>query len=316
MTQTNVVEIPIRGMDCAGCASTVQKTIAQLPGVSSVDVLLSAEKAIVQLDSAKVDMQTIRQAVESVGYSVPMPTETAAPEATTTDFSKAALNLFGLVFGIVLLIVVAGEGLGLFETVTDYIPPVIGYALVLIASYPTFRSVIQAARKKQIISHTLMSVGVIAALAIGQWVTAAIVVLFMRVGDYAERFTTERSRKALRNLTAMAPQTARVERNGQEREVPIAEVQVGDVVVVRPGEKIPVDGEVLGGNATINQAAITGESMPVEAGVGARVYAATIAQLGSLRVRTRQVGTDTTFGRIIRMVEEGRDASGGRAAGC
>lgn len=301
---TNVLEVPIRGMDCAECASHVQKAIAQIPGVSSVDVLLSAEKAVVQLEGAKVDLQTIREAVEGVGYSVPVTEENVVPEATTTDFSKAALNMFGVVFGIVLLIVVAGEGLGLFDAFTDYIPPVIGYALVLVAAYPTFRSVIRAARKQQIISHTLMSVGVIAALVIGQWVTAAIVVLFMRVGDYAERFTTERSRKALKNLTAMAPQTARVERNGQEREVAITEVLVGDVVVVRPGEKIPVDGEVIGGHATINQAAITGESMPVEAGVGSRVFAATIAQLGGLRVRTKQVGTDTTFGRIIRMVEE------------
>jgi Cd2+/Zn2+-exporting ATPase/Cu+-exporting ATPase len=126
----------------------------------------------------------------------------------------------------------------------------------------------------------------------------------MRLGDYVEHFTTEKSRQAVRNLTALAPQTARLERDGQEVEVAIQEVKVGDVVVIRPGEKIPVDGEVVAGQATVNQATITGESMPVEAGVGSRVFAATLVQLGSLRVRVEQVGEKTTFGRVIHLVEQ------------
>lgn len=126
----------------------------------------------------------------------------------------------------------------------------------------------------------------------------------MRAGDTVEKFTTERARKAVRDLTALAPQTARVECNSEEIEVPIAEVQVGEVVIVRPGEKIPVDGEVIEGQATIDQATITGESMPVEAAEGSQVYAATIAQLGRLRIWARHVGPDTTFGRVVKMVEE------------
>lgn len=102
----------------------------------------------------------------------------------------------------------------------------------------------------------------------------------------------------------MAPQTARVERDGAEVEVPVAEVKVGVTVIVRPGEKIAVDGEVISGQATVDQATITGESMPVEAGLGARVFAATVARLGHLRVRTLLVGEDTTFGRVIKLVEE------------
>ena len=149
-----------------------------------------------------------------------------------------------------------------------------------------------------------MGANVVAALAVGEWATAAVVVFFMRVGDYAEKFTAEGARRAVKELTALAPQTARVDREGTEVELPIAEVQVGDVVVVRPGERIPVDGEVIAGHATIDQATITGESVPVDAGPGAQVYAATIAQLGSLRVRTVRVGPDTTFGRVVKMVEE------------
>jgi Cd2+/Zn2+-exporting ATPase/Cu+-exporting ATPase len=105
----------------------------------------------------------------------------------------------------------------------------------------------------------------------------------------------------------MAPQTAHVERDGDEREVPIAMVRVGDTVIVRPGEMIPVDGEVIAGQATVDQAAITGESMPVEAGPGSKVFAATIARLGSLRMRVTHVGADTTFGRVIKMVEDAED---------
>jgi Cd2+/Zn2+-exporting ATPase/Cu+-exporting ATPase len=149
-----------------------------------------------------------------------------------------------------------------------------------------------------------MTVGVIAALVVGEWATAVVGVFFMRVGDYAEKFTTARARQAVRDLTAIAPQTARLERDGQEVEVSISEVQPGAVVIVRPGEKIPVDGVVLDGQATVNQAAITGESMPVEVSQGAKIFAATIAQMGSLRVKTTLVGPDTTFGRIVRMVEE------------
>jgi Cd2+/Zn2+-exporting ATPase/Cu+-exporting ATPase len=149
-----------------------------------------------------------------------------------------------------------------------------------------------------------MTVGVIAALAVGEWVTAAIVVIFMRVGDYVEKFTTESARRAVKELTAIAPQTARVERNGMEVEIPVREVMVGEIVIVRPGEKIPVDGEVVNGQATVDQAAITGESMPIEVTSGSHVFAATIAKLGSLRVKTLRIGADTTFGRVVKMVEE------------
>jgi Cu+-exporting ATPase len=108
----------------------------------------------------------------------------------------------------------------------------------------------------------------------------------------------------VKELTSLAPQAARVERDRKEVEVPVGEIKIGEIIVVRPGEKIAVDGEVLSGQATVDQSAITGESMPVEATNGAHVYAATIAKLGSLRIRAERIGTDTTFGRVVKMVEE------------
>jgi Cu+-exporting ATPase len=301
------VEVRIAGMDCAECAQHVQQALAALAGVDEVRVLLSSEKAVLQIDPTTVDLPAIRRAVEEAGYTVPESISTErAPRASQTlaAFTRPILTLFGLVFGAVLLVVVAGEWLGLFERVTDLVPWYLGWGLVLLAGYPIFWKVLKAAARRQVISHTLMSLGVVAALAVGQWPTAAVIVFFMRVGDYAEHFTTERSRQAVKRLTALAPQTARVEREAGEKVVPIADVTVGETVIVRPGESIPVDGEVVSGQATLNQAAITGESMPVEVGPGSRVFAATLAQLGSLRVRVTQVGADTTFGRVIAMVEE------------
>jgi P-type Cu+ transporter len=304
MSELQVLEVPVQGMDCAECTQHVQHAIAALPGVEAVDVFLASEKAVIRLDPGRVDLPAIRQAVAGAGYSVPEPTPSAPPApAGLAVFQRRALMILGIAFGLVLFVVVVGEWLGLFQAVTTRVPWPIGLVVVLVAGYPIFRKVVQASLRRQIISHTLMSLGALAALAVGQWATAAVVVLFMRVGDAVENFTTERARGALKELSALAPQTARVERDGQEIEVPVGQVRVGEVVVVRPGEKIPVDGQVLSGQATIDQATITGESMPLEAGPGAKVFAATLASLGSVRVQTTHTGADSTFGRIITLVE-------------
>jgi len=304
MANAQTVEVPISGMDCAECTVHVQRAIAALPGVESANVFLSSGKAVIRLDPTLVDLAAIRKAVEGAGYSVPTPADERPAPSPLADFTRPVLALFGVVFGAVLFVVVVGEWLGLFEAFTRRVPWPLGLAAVLVAGYPVFRNVVRAALKGQIISHTLMTLGVLAALGVGEWATAVVVVFFMRVGDYAEHFTAERARRAVKDLTAMAPQMARVERDSTEHAVPVGEVQVGETVIVRPGEKIPVDGTVIAGHATVDQATITGESMPVEVGPGAKVFAATLARLGSLRIRATHVGAETTFGRVIKMVEE------------
>ncbi len=299
-----VHELPVRGMDCAGCTKKVQKGLCALPGVASAEVLLSSEKAVVKYDPQRATLADLRRAVEDVGYRVP-DLEQAAPASTAGgELSRSVLRIFGVVFGAVLAIVILGEWLGLFEAVTSRVPWPVWAVFTLAFGWPVFRSVVRATLKGQVISHTLMTVGLLAAVVVGEWAAALVVVFFMRVGDYTEKVTTVRARRAVKDLVALAPQTARVVRDDTEVEVPIADVRVGDTVVVRPGEKIPVDGEVVAGQATVNQAAITGESMPVEVSAGSRVFAATLAQLGSLRVKTTGVGRDTTFGRVIKLVEE------------
>ncbi len=304
MNDVHTLEIPITGMDCTECTLHVQHAIEKLPGVRKVDVFLSSEKALIEMDSTPVDMTTIRAAVTAAGYGVPRTDSPPSAPVSMGDFNRRLTVLLVSVFAIIGSVVIFGEILGLFDFLNERVPFLFGLALVIAGGYPVFMNVIRATLRRQVISHTLMTLGVLAALAVGQWVTAALVVVFMRIGDYVENFTTESARRAVKELTALSPQSARVERDGLELEIPVSEVKIGETIIVRPGERIAVDGEVVGGQATIDQSAITGESMPVEAASGTHVYAATIAKLGSLRIRAERIGMDTTFGRVVKMVEE------------
>lgn len=303
MSKVQILEVPIAGMDCAECTRHVHSAICKLPGVEAADVFLASEKAVIRLDPAQVDLVAIREAVKTAGYSVAETTDDQ-PSAPYKTFTRRIVTLLAVLFGVILFMIVVGEWLGLLEQITARLPFPVGLLLVIAAGWTIFRNVVRAALNRQVISHTLMSLGVLAALAIGQWATALVIVFFMRVGEYVENFTADGARRAVKDLTALTPQSARVERNGAEIEVPITDICSGDVVIVRPGEKLPVDGEVLAGQATMDQSIITGESMPVEVAAGSQVYAATIAQLGSIRIRTSRVGADTTFGRVVKMVEE------------
>jgi Cu+-exporting ATPase len=302
--ELKITEVPIQGMDCAECTRHVKHAIAQVPGVDSVEVYLASEKAIIEHEPDSVDISAIRKAVASAGYVVPQVNQDDSQIPLPSDYARPILTLLAILFGVILFIIVVGEGLGLFETIIPLIPWPISLAIVILIGYPAFYNVLRATLNRQIIAHTLMSMGVLAAIAVGEWATAAVVAFFMRVGDYVERFTTERARRAVKDLSSLAPQTARLQRDGTEIEVPISQVQIGETVVIRPGEQIPIDGEVLSGYAIVDQSTITGESMPIEAGPGTQVFAATIASQGSLRVRAAHIGPDSTYGRVIKMVEE------------
>jgi Cu+-exporting ATPase len=300
-----VVELPICGMDCIECTRHVQRALAAVAGVESVEVFLTSEKAILRLDPTRVTSDQLQRAVQAAGYALAGNALASGEESRVlTRFTRLVLPFLGLFAGIVLLLLVAGEWLGLFARITDLIPWPYGWGIVLLAGSPIFWNVGRAALHRHILSHTLMSIGVIAALAVGQWPTAAVVVFFMHSGNVVESFTTERSRRATKHLTSLVPKMAHILRQGEEVEVSVAEVQVGDTVIIRPGEALPVDGDVVSGQATIDQAAITGEAREVEAGEGMHLFAATIARCGSVRLRATHVGAETTFGKIIKLVEE------------
>lgn len=299
------VEITVKGMDCSGCARNVKQALEKLEGVESAEVLLAAEKARIATGSHQPDLSEFKKAVEDVGYQIPdKEAKLDDGQADLQEIAQKSFRLFGLVFGGILLVVVAGEWLGLFQAATDWIPFWAGAAFVLAIGYPVFRQVVVAARNGMVTPHALMALGALTALAAGEWVTAAIVVFFMRTGDYIESYTTDKARDSVRSLTELSPQKATVLRNGTEEEIPIDEVKKGDQVLVRPGGQIPVDGTVVEGHATVDESPITGESMPVEKTTGSEVFASTIAQGGRLLLRADAVGRDSTFGKIISMVEE------------
>jgi Cd2+/Zn2+-exporting ATPase/Cu+-exporting ATPase len=204
----------------------------------------------------------------------------------------------------VVIIAALGESLGWFDAVLERLPWWIPAVAIVLGGWKVFRGVARAALRRQVTGHTLMTVGVVASAAIGQWTTAALIVFFMRFADFLEDRTTERSRTAIQSLVRLSPATARVVRDGEEVAVPVSQLRPGDLVAVRPGERIPVDGEIADGSAPVDQAPITGESVPVDKGAGDQVFAASVVQAGYLRVRATSVGDDTTFARIVRLVEE------------
>ncbi len=295
-----ILEIPISGMDCADCTRHVRQAIEEIPGVRSVEVFLGAQKAAVLLDPERVSVEAIRAAVARAGYRAG---EADAATRPLADMASRTLSLLGLVAGGVLVVVLLGEWFGLFDRVLSLLPWWAALAIVLLAGYPVFRQVVRAALGGKVLAHTLMTVGVVASMIVSEWATAAILVFFMRIGAYVEASTANRARRAVKELFELTPSSARVERNGVEAEIPVEQIRPGDVVISRPGSRIPVDGRVIGGHATVDQSAITGESVPIEAGTGRRVFAASLVRSGSVKIRAEKVGPDTTFGRVIKLVE-------------
>lgn len=180
-------------------------------------------------------------------------------------------------------------------------------AAAIVAGYPIAVNAIRGLRFRIIGIDTLVTLAVVGALFIGEyWEAAAVTFLFM-LGDYLEAKTLEKTRSSIKMLLDLAPDTARVIRDGQEMEIGAQDVVKGDIVIVRPGEKIAVDGEVIDGNAYANQAAITGESIPVHKAISDEVFSGAVIESGYIKVRADRVGEDTTFARILQMVEEAQD---------
>lgn len=175
---------------------------------------------------------------------------------------------------------------------------------VIISGIPIFKSTIKSLLAKSISAESAMTLGMLASLLIGQFLSAAVIGFFMLFADFIDEYTTEKSRAAISKLIKMSPKTAVVKRNGKMETVNIEEVQSNDIVIVKSGEMVPVDGTIIEGHAAINQSSITGESIPLEKTVGNDVFAGTINQVGTIQIRVTKVGRDTTLGRIIQLVEE------------
>jgi len=179
-----------------------------------------------------------------------------------------------------------------------------GVICALVGGYPIFHEAIENILERRMTMELSMAIAILAALAIREVFTALVITLFVLVAEVLEGLTVGRGRRAIRNLIELLPSAATVSERGGWREVGVQQVQVGEVVLIKPGGRIPVDGSVVGGHSFVDQATITGESMPVEKHPGKKVYAGTINQSGALEVRVERLGRDTTFGKIIQAVEQ------------
>ncbi len=300
------LELIVEQLCCADDAAQIQTALGRLAGISWVRTSVGARKVFVTYDPAEVGPAEVRAAIEGLGMTVREGGAQAGPRRSSLP--NLLGGLFVTTIALIALVEILGERLGLLDVMSAWVPPWLAVTAVLVGGFPIFLNVIRALRNRMVTSHALMTLGILGALAIGQYAAAAIIVFFMRFADFLEGFTTERSRQAIKELLKLTPETARVERDGREVEIPAEEVGQGEVILVKPGERVPVDGRVVAGRASVNQASITGESIPVEKTAGDSVFAATVCERGFLRIQTERVGTDTTFGRILRLVEEAEAA--------
>jgi heavy metal translocating P-type ATPase len=180
---------------------------------------------------------------------------------------------------------------------------VIGIAATLIGGWPIFKEAFENLFERRMTMELSMTIALAAALLIGEFLTALVIIFFVLIAEVLEGLTVGRGRNAIKHLLDLLPRSATVRRSGGTQEVGADEIQLGDVVIVKPGSRLPVDGTVLAGHSSVDQSAITGESLPVEKSEGAEVFAGTINQTGALEVRVTSIGRDTAFGKIIEAVE-------------
>ena len=294
--------LPIEGMDCADCAMTLERGVGHLDGVRWVSVNFAGARMSLEYASTETDMAAISKRVSSLGYRV------SNGEATTDDDSSFIQRLRNdrgmlslLVSAMLTIAGLAASWLGaptLASTALFVVAIVTGGVPIARKGYAGIRAA------HQLDINALMTIAVIGAALIGQWSEAATVVVLFALGEALEGFTVDRARRSIRSLMNLAPAVATVRTHDGEREMPVAQIAPGDVVVVRPGGRIPADGLILAGQSTINQAPITGESMPVDKTRGDSVFAGTVNGAGVLDVRVSLPASDSTLARIIHMVED------------
>ncbi|MCL5074623.1 MAG: cadmium-translocating P-type ATPase [Chloroflexi bacterium] len=289
----------ISGMDCADCALTIERNVAAMPGVRKAKVNFAAARLTVW-HAPQVVPEEVARAVEQTGYGAsPETSQAVAAEAPFWRRNRRALLTAGSGLSLVLGFILSLLGVSSLLSTAAYALAMVlgGYLIARSGLYSLWRS-------RTIDMNLLMTIAALGAAAIGEWAEGATVVLLFSLGNTLEGYTMDRARGAIRAIMELAPNTARVRRGNNELTLATEEVQVGDVVVVRPGEKIPMDGEVVGGSSVVNQASVTGESVPVEKGLGDEVFAGTLNERGYLEVRVTKPYRETTLAKIIQLVEE------------
>ena len=286
--------VRVEGMDCASCAATVEKRVALLPGVHRATVNFAAGRLDAEHDPG-LALEELEEAVRAAGYGVAKAEQAERPPIWRTP---RALSVF-----VSALLFVLGLALSLVGA--PEIAPVGAYlAAIAVGGVPIFRAALAGLRARHLDMNVLMSAATVGAVGIGQWAEAASVVVLFAAGNALQVYALDRTRGAVRALAELAPDEVLVCRDGSELLVGPGEVEVGETVVVRPGERLALDGEVIEGETTVDEAPVTGESTLVEKGPGDAVYSGSLNAGGGLLVRVLREARDSTLQRTARLVEE------------
>ncbi len=327
-TKSDEITLSLGGLHCAACVARVERALTAAPGVELALVNLATRQAKVRYNPKTTNVEALSAVVKEAGYEV----EGAAreqrpprsPEAEVREFRNRFLVALILSLPVwACMIPPVEHSLGLGHRAMNLILLAFSTPVMFYSGASFFTGAWSAARHRATNMDTLVALGTSAAYFYSTWVTffpetvavgghvpavyfdtALMIITFILLGRWLEARTRGRASEAIRRLFALAPPTARVRRNGQEVEIPLEQVIVGDLVLVRPGEKIPVDGEVVEGTSSVDESMLTGESLPVAKEPGAEVWGATLNQRGFLVFRATRVGEQMVLSQIIRLVEE------------
>jgi len=328
----------IEGMTCASCSATVEKVTSKLEGVEMASVNLAAEKMTVSYNPVQLSVREITDAVNKSGYkAIPQneeQEEVTSPDEVETESKEEVLKkrtILSALFTIPLMYVSMGPMIGLpLPAIVDHMHnPALFALLQLILTIPVvwsgreyFKQGFKTLSKGHPNMNSLISLGVWAAFVYSlaatyailfngadlammlYYETSAVILAFHTLGKYLEERSKGRMSEAIQKLMDLAPKTARVIHNGEEEEVDVEQVSPGDIIRVRPGEKMPVDGVIMTGRTAVDESMLTGESMPVEKAEGDTIIGASMNKNGSIDYRATKVGKDTTLSQIIKLVEE------------
>ena len=318
------VEFKITGMSCAACSARIEKALNALPGVFSATVNLATERATVEFSGNELSFQQIQAKVKKLGYEAHDPANAgdvdrekqlreAEVRGQRRRFLLSATLSFPLLLGMILHMAAILPDLA-HILMHPYVQLALATPVQFIAGWPFYRGAWAALRNGSANMDVLVALGTSAAyffsianLLTGDphlyFETSAILITLIILGKMLEAIAKGRTSEAIKALMGLQPKTARVVRDGAETDIPIEAVQVGDVIVVRPGEKVPVDGVIVEGDSTLDESMLTGESLPVDKKIGDSVAGATINKFGSFKFQATKVGKDTALAQIIRIVE-------------
>jgi Cd2+/Zn2+-exporting ATPase len=286
----------IEGMDCHEEVAILEVRLKRLAGLEALDADVIGQRLRIKYDAAKLSAALIAEAVAQTGMRAWLEHEEPAPVAASAAWRQRLLALSGAAFAAGLLL----QQMEVPPRLSSWAPFLVS---IVLGAVFTVRRAVASARAGVLDINVLMVIAVAGAIALGEWSEAASVVVLFALAQLLETRAMDRARGAIRALMDLAPAEALVRRGVRELRLPVDEVAVGDTVLVRPGEKIPLDGRVAAGDSYVNQAPVTGESLPIEKVAGDEVFAGTINGRGALDVVVTRLRRDSTLARIIHMVE-------------